>query len=63
MIVSPLLVNRKTKSDMGWAFIGLIDRGRITEDADDGADVTRIDRHQLTACAYEVVPGPGKLLR
>ena len=63
MIVSPFLFNRKTKSDLGWAFVGLIDGGRIKEYADDGADITRIYRHQLAACTYEVLPGPGKLLR
>jgi hypothetical protein len=63
VIVSPFLFNRKTKSDLGWAFIGLIDGGRIKEYADDGADITRIFRHQLAACTYVVLPGPGKLLR
>ena len=57
------LLKRKTKSDLGWAFIGLIDGGRIKEYADDGADITRIYRHQLAACTYEVLPGPGRLLR
>src|SRR5215207_6252515 len=42
IIVSPCLFNRKTKSDLGWAVIGLIDGGRIKEYADDGADITRI---------------------
>ncbi len=63
MIVAPFLFNRTTKSDLDWAFIGLIDGGRIKEYADDGADITRIYRHQLAACTYEVLPGPGKLLR
>jgi hypothetical protein len=63
MIVSPFLFNRKATSDLGWAVIGLIDGGRITEYADDGADITRIYRHQLAACTYELLPGPGKLLR
>ncbi|MDF3041696.1 MAG: hypothetical protein K0Q71_4402 [Thermomicrobiales bacterium] len=59
----PVLCNRKTTSDLGWAFIGLIDAGRLKEYTDDGADSTRIYRHQLAACTYEVLPGPGKLLR
>ena len=63
MIVSSFLFNRKTKSDLSWAFTGLIDGGRIKEYADDGADITRFYRHQLAARTYEVVPGPGKLLR
>ena len=63
MIVSLFLFHRKTTSDLGWTFSGLIDGGRIKEYADDGADITRIYRHQLAACTYEVLPGPGKLLR
>jgi hypothetical protein len=57
------LLIRKKKSDLGWAFIGLIDGGRIKEYADDGSDISRIYRHQLAACTYQVLPGPGKLLR
>jgi hypothetical protein len=53
----------RTTSDLGWAFIGLIDGGRIKEDVDDEADITRIYRHQLAACTDEVLPGPGKMLR
>jgi hypothetical protein len=63
VIVSPSLFNRKTKSDLGWAYIGLIDGGRIAEYADDGSDITRIYRHQLAACTYEVLPRLGRLLR
>ena len=63
IIVEPFLFTGKSKSDLGWAFVGLIDGGRIKEYADDGADITRIYRHQLAACTYEVLPGPGKLLR
>ena len=63
MIVEPFVFTGKSKSDLGWAFVGLIDGGRIKEYADDGADITRIYRHQLAACTYEVLPGPGKLLR
>jgi hypothetical protein len=33
------------------------------EDVDDREEVTRVFRHQLAACAYEVLPGPGRLLR
>jgi len=53
--VSPLLFNRKTKSDLGWAFVGLIDGGRLKAYADDGADITRIYRHQLAARTYGVL--------
>ena len=63
VIVEPFVFTGKSKSNLGWAFVALIDGGRIKEYADDGADMTRIYRHQLAACTYEVLPGPGKLLR
>jgi hypothetical protein len=63
VLVAPFLLNRKTKLDLGWAVIGLIDGGRLKEYAEDGSDLTRIYRHQLAACTHEVLPGPGKLLR
>ena len=68
LIDSPFLFNRKTTSDLGWSFVGLIDGGQIREYGDDigwagsGAGITWIYRRQLVACAYEVLPGPGKLL-
>ena len=43
--------------------MGHIDGGRVKEYADNGTDITRIYRRQLTACTYEVLPGPGRLLR
>src|SRR5215207_11749890 len=45
VIVDPFVFTGKSKSDLGWAFVGLIDGGRIKEYADDGADITRIYRH------------------
>ena len=54
---------RKTTLDLGRALIGLIDGGCLKEYTDDGSDITRIYHHQLAACTYEVLPGPGKLLR
>jgi hypothetical protein len=47
----------------GWAFVGLIDGRRIKEYADDDAEITRIYRHQLAACTYQVLPGPNRILR
>ena len=56
---TPFHINRKMESDLGWAFVALINGGRIKEYVDDGADITRIYRHQLVACTFEVLPGPG----
>lgn len=63
VVVDPFLFSGKSKSDLGWAFVGLIDSGRFKEYAEDGEDITRIYRHQLAACTYQVLPGPGRLLR
>ena len=69
VLVSPFLFNRKTTSDLGWAFISQFNVDPSKEYADDmgwaggGSAITRIYRHQLAACTFDVLPGPGKLLR
>jgi hypothetical protein len=63
VIVEPFIFSGSSKSELGWDFVGLIDGGRIKEYADDGDELTRIYWHQLAACTYEVLPGPGRLLR
>jgi hypothetical protein len=52
-----------SKSQLGCDGLSLIDGGRIREYADDGDELTRVYYQQLTACTYEVLPGPGRLLR
>jgi hypothetical protein len=58
-----------SKSRLGWDFVGMIDSGRFLEYVDDGegegpeAAVTREYRAQLRATTFEVLPGPGNLLR
>jgi hypothetical protein len=61
--VEPFIFSGKSKSDLGWSFVGMIDAGRVKEYAHDGDEVTRLAWHQYAACAYEVLPGPGRLLR
>ena len=61
--MSPFLFNRKTKSGLDWDFIGHIDGSRPKKYADDTDEPTRIYRHELAACTFEVLPGPGELLR
>jgi hypothetical protein len=51
--VEPFVFTGASKSRLGWDFVGLID----------GEAITRVYRQQLAACAYEVLPGPGRLLR
>jgi hypothetical protein len=63
VIVEPFVFTGASKSQLGWDFLALIDGGRIKEYADDGEELTRVYRHELAACTYEVLPGPGRLLR
>jgi hypothetical protein len=61
--VEPFIFSGKSKSDLGWDFVGLIDGGRVKEYVQDGDELTRLAWHQYAACSYEVLPGPGRLLR
>ncbi|MFN8512147.1 MAG: hypothetical protein U0841_06075 [Chloroflexia bacterium] len=61
-LVIPQIFTAQAKSDLGWRLLAAIDGGRLKEYADDGAEETRLFWRQVEACAYEVRPGPGKLL-
>jgi hypothetical protein len=62
--VIPFIFTSASKSKLGWDFIALIETGRYKEprwEAHDPRRTMLID--QMDACAYEVLEGPGKLLR
>lgn len=59
VVVEPFVFTGKSKSDLGWAYVALIDGGRVKEYADGGAEITRVFRQQLAACAYVVCRGRG----
>ena len=67
--VIPFVFNSKTKSDLGWAFLSLVDSGRLKEYApSDGQTGELCALHhrfiqQLTATQYEIVPGPEKKIK
>lgn len=61
--VIPYVFSLKTKSDLGWDFLSLIDTGRFKEYADDGDALTRLYWSQLRETTYEVLPGPNKRMR
>lgn len=61
--VVPFTFTGASKSRLGWDLIGLIDSGRLKEYADDGATETGLLHAQLRATTYEVLPGPGNVLR
>jgi hypothetical protein len=62
-LVVPFEFTSSSKSDLGWAFIGLVESGRFKDYlADAEADTAQFWR-EVGACEFEVMPGPGKLLR
>ena len=67
--VIPLVFNSRTKSDLGWSFLALVDSGRLKDYAPgDDSKGTLVDLHQaffqqLAYSQYEILAGPEKKLR
>ncbi|MGH2532159.1 MAG: hypothetical protein ACRDJW_07595 [Thermomicrobiales bacterium] len=61
--VVPYVFSLKSKSDLGWNFLALIDSGRFKEYAADGDALTRLYWSQLRETTYEVLPGQNKRMR
>jgi len=55
--IIPVKFSSKSKSEIGWAFLSIIETGRF-HDATDHAGA----RKQYIACVSEIKPGPAKLL-
>jgi hypothetical protein len=53
----------RVKSELGWAFLAAIETGRYQEYVPDEKADTRQFWYEVGACGYEVVPGPGQVLR
>jgi hypothetical protein len=53
----------KSKSELGWNFVGLVESGRYKDYADDRAAETEQFWREVGACEFEVLPGPGKVMR
>jgi hypothetical protein len=62
-VVVPFTFGQKSKSDLGWALLALIDGGRLKEYVDDGAPDTARFWAEAAAVEFEVLPGPGQLMR
>jgi hypothetical protein len=69
--VLPFVFSQSSKSKLGWDFLGIIDSGRF-KDWQCSPDIFKKDgkldnrvlfSRQAAYCQYEVVPGPGKVLR
>jgi hypothetical protein len=61
--VLPFVFTAASKSRLGWDFLGLIDSGRFKEYANDDAPDTREFHAQLRATTFQVLNGPGNMLR
>ncbi len=61
--VHAFVFTQKSKSDLGWAFVGTVESGRYKEYAQDGAVETGRFWAQVEDCQYVVMPGPGKVMR
>lgn len=61
--VIPFVFTSASKSRLGWDFLGLIDAGRFKDYAEDDDRVTRLYHAQLRATTFEVMNGPGNVLR
>jgi len=59
--VIPFVFSAKSKSDLGW--VGLAESGRYLEYLVDGAEDTVLFWRQLAAVEFEVLEGPGRLMR
>ena len=61
--VLPFEFTAASKSDLGWAFVAIVDSGRYKDyAADDQPDTAQFWR-EAEACEYDVLPGPGHTLR
>lgn len=57
--VLPFEFSQVSKSDLGWAFISVIESGRYKEYAPFSDEMQR----QLDYCQYEILDSPGKIMR
>lgn len=59
----PLIFSAKTKSDLGWNFVGIVETGRYRDYCIDDDQITRQFWYEVEACQYQVAPGPGQTMR
>jgi hypothetical protein len=55
--VTPFIFTHKSKSDLAWDFLAVIETGRYKEYTPFDAELLR----QLQACQLDILPGPGRL--
>jgi hypothetical protein len=57
--VLPFEFTSKSKSDLGWSFLSVIETGRFKDYHPQDEEFAR----QLEYCQYEIMDGPGKIMR
>ncbi|MFO7624985.1 MAG: hypothetical protein R6V73_11585 [Anaerolineales bacterium] len=60
--VIPFRFSQKSKSDLGWSFLSIIESGRLKDWRELDAE-RRLFLQQAQATQLEVLPGPGRLMR
>jgi len=61
--VTPFIFTAQSKRELGWRFLGLCHSGRFLDHRDDGGPEWRQFWREVQAAEYEVLPGPGQLMR
>ena len=67
--VIPFVFTQKSKSDLGWSFLAVIETGRYKEYSTprgDGAECFRLQQifwQQVESCQSQILDGPGKVMR
>jgi hypothetical protein len=61
--VYPFVFTQASKSQLAWDLLGVLDSGRLKEYRRDDDTFTAEFYHQLGAVEYEILPGPGRLIR
>ncbi len=65
--VMPFTFNSRSKSDLGWAFLALVDADRLKDyHTDQPGPLLTLQKEyfqQLAYCQYEIQPGPDKKIR
>jgi hypothetical protein len=62
-LVVPYEFGLVKKSDLGWGFLAVVETGRYKEYAIDGAADTKQFWREVAECEFEVLPGPGHVMR
>ena len=61
--VVPFVFTSKSKSDLGWTFLGICNTGRFRDHRDDGSPEWSAFWRQVDLAEYEILSGPQRTMR